>query len=159
MWSVVLAVEMLILCFVRFIPLLVGQKNPWCFSWPGASSSSALPDKTDVVFHWWWTSLTFLSTPLQHLGQLSQDLIMVPSVAPLWKHGPLQSEQNSSFPNHWWRFQGQGSVSYVDLMEKLSLACGIFHKSNQLIFWSTTPSLVSPATQPWSCQINQSLFI
>lgn len=35
------------------IPLLVGGKGPWYFSQSGTSSSSALPDKVDVVLNWW----------------------------------------------------------------------------------------------------------
>ncbi len=35
------------------ILLLVRRKEPWYFFQPGASSSFTLPDKVDVLFHWW----------------------------------------------------------------------------------------------------------
>src|SRR4029434_10100275 len=57
------------------VPLLVGGKELWCCFWPGASTSSALPDKVDVVFRWWETSSAFPSAPFQQLSfQHRQDV-------------------------------------------------------------------------------------
>lgn len=56
--------------------------------------------------------------------------------------GELQSVQHLSLLKHCWRFWGWGSMSYVERMRTLSLGCGIFHRSDQVMFWLITPSQV-----------------
>lgn len=119
-----------------------------CFSRPGASSPA------------------FISAHLLHLGQLFRDLVMTsPPVATLWKCGLAAWQdvleacvggvaEQAAFLILKPRFRRLGRVSQVDLIRKLSLACGIFIKSDQLTFRSTTPfQVVQPPCWPYGLDL------
>lgn len=62
------------------VPLLVRGKRPCYFSWPGVTLPLPYLDKVALALCW-WQLFSALSAPLQNLSQLSQDLVMAPSVA------------------------------------------------------------------------------
>ena len=60
----------------------------------------------------------------------------------IWRrlHTPEHSVHASSSPNHWFKFWGDGSTSYVAPNINLILLASMLHRSLHLIFFFSTPS-------------------
>lgn len=96
---------------------------PRCYFFAIAKSCPSLPPQPGL---WWLSDTPLLCIPVELLRTQRSPYILLKQDTPPCTLPPglrtWHTGDTERVPNHRWRFQGQGRVSWVDLIRRLSLA-------------------------------------